>query len=198
MEYLTQGEDVLGCLSPAHLLALLEGKNVKIEILGQSLTSYQSTEIMNEMTNHLHYSALIGNLEDDMWIIDIGASMHMKRGQARLSNINENKTSYKVELGDKNTYPVEGIDQASIKLKTGKNVQFSNVLYVPGLENNLVSISCLEDKGNIIAFIYGKVLSWPRDSSIENARVIGTREGRLYRLLERNDEALVHDEVNPN
>jgi hypothetical protein len=33
---------------------------------------------------------------------------------------------------------------------------------------------------------------------IENARVIGTREGRLYRLLERNDEALVHDEVNPS
>jgi hypothetical protein len=42
------------------------------------------------------------------------------------------------------------------------------------------------------------VLSWPRDSGIENARVIGTREGRLYRLLEQNDEALVHDEVNPS
>jgi hypothetical protein len=42
------------------------------------------------------------------------------------------------------------------------------------------------------------VLSWPTESSIENARVIGTHEGRLYRLLEQNDEALVHDEVNPN
>jgi hypothetical protein len=36
------------------------------------------------------------------------------------------------------------------------------------------------------------------DSNIENAGVIGTREGRLYRLLEHNDEALVHDEVNPS
>jgi hypothetical protein len=42
------------------------------------------------------------------------------------------------------------------------------------------------------------VLSWPRDSNIENARVIGTCEGRLYRLLERNVEALIHDVVNPN
>jgi hypothetical protein len=59
MEHFTQGEDILVCLSPAHLLALSEGKNVKIEILGQSqcltnqsqsLTSYQSTEIMNERT----------------------------------------------------------------------------------------------------------------------------------------------------
>jgi hypothetical protein len=74
----------------------------------------------------------------------------------------------------------------------------SNIFYVPGLENNRVSISFLEEKGNIIAFVYGKVLSWSRDSNIENARVIGTHEGRLYKRLERNDEALVHDEVNLN
>jgi hypothetical protein len=198
MEHLTQGEDIQVRLSPTHLLALSEGRNVKVEILGQSLTSHQSTEVMKEKTSLLHYSALTGTLEDDMWIIDNGASRHMTGDQARLSNLNEKKTSYKVELGDKNTYPVEGFGQASVKLKTINNVHLSNVLYVPGLEKNLVSISFLEDKGNIIAFVDGKVLSWPRDSSIENARVIGTREGRLYRLLEQNDEALVHDEVNPN
>jgi hypothetical protein len=32
-----------------------------------------------------------------MWIIDSGASRHMKEDQAKLSNINEKKTSYKVE-----------------------------------------------------------------------------------------------------
>jgi hypothetical protein len=197
-EHLTQGEGIQVRLSPAHLLELSKGRNVKVEILGQSLTNHQSTEVMNEKTSHLYYSALTGTLEDDMWIIDSGASRHMKEYQARLSNLNEKKTSYKVELVDKSTYPVEGIGQASIKLKTSINVHLSNVLYVPGLEKNLVSISCLEDKGNRIAFVDGKVLSWPRDSSIENARVIGTREGNLYRLLEQNDEALIHDEVNPN
>jgi hypothetical protein len=131
---------------------------------------------MNEKTDYLHYSALTGSLEDDMWIIDNGASKHMTRDQTRLSNLNEKKTSYKVELGDKNTYPVEGIGQVSVKLKTCNIVHLSNVLYVHGLEKNLVSISCLEDKGNIIAFVDGKVLSWSRDSNIENARVIGTRD----------------------
>jgi hypothetical protein len=60
MEHLTQGEDILVRLSLAQLLALSEGKNVKVEILGksQSLTNYQSIEIMNEKTDHLHYSAL--------------------------------------------------------------------------------------------------------------------------------------------
>jgi hypothetical protein len=198
MEHLAQEEGIQVRLSPTHLLALSEGRNVKVEVLDQSVTSHQSTEVMNEKTSHLHYSTLTGTIEDDMWIIDSGASRHMTGDQARLSNLNEKKTSYKVELGDKSTYPVEGFGQASVKLKTGNNVHLSNVLYVPGLEKNLVSISCLEDKGNIIDFVDGKVLSWHKDSSIENARVIGTRKGNLYRLLEQNEEALVHDEVNPN
>jgi hypothetical protein len=137
-------------------------------------------------------------MEGNMWIIDSGASRHMTRDQARISNLNEKKTLYKVELGDKITYPVEGFGQATIKMKTCNYVHLRNVLYVPVLENNIVSISCLEDKGNKIAFMDGKVLSWHKDSSIENARVIRSREENLYRLLEQNEEALVHDEVNPN
>jgi hypothetical protein len=153
---------------------------------------------MCEIISLSHYSTLTGTIEDDIWIIDSGASRHMTGDQARLSNLNERKTSYKVELGDRSTYPVEGFGQASVKLESGIHVHLSNVLYVPGLEKNLVSISCLEDKGNRIAFMDGKVLSWHNNSSIEDARVIGSREGNLYRQLEQNEEALVHDEVNPN
>jgi hypothetical protein len=79
------------------------------------MTSYQSTEDMSETINLLHYSELTRTIEDDMWIIDIGASRHIMGDQARLSNLNEKKTSYKVEIGDKTTYPVEGFGQASIK-----------------------------------------------------------------------------------
>jgi hypothetical protein len=181
-----------------HLLELSEDKNIKFEVFDQGMTIHQSTEVMIEKTSLLHYSTLTRTIEYYMWIIDSGYSRHMMGDQARLSNLNEKKTSHKVELGDKITYLVEGFGQASIKLKKSYNVDLSNVLYVPGLENNIVSISFLEDKGTIIAFVYGKVLSWHKDSSIENAGVIGTHEGNLYRLLEQNGEALVHDEVNPN
>jgi hypothetical protein len=98
---------------------------------------------MNEKTDHLHYLALPGTLEDDMWIIDSGAYKHMTGDQVRLSSLNEKRTSYKVELGDKNTYLVEGIGQASVKLKSGNNVHLRNILYIPSLEKNLVSISFL-------------------------------------------------------
>jgi hypothetical protein len=130
-----------------HLLALSEDRNDKVEVLDQGMTSYQSIEDMCEIISLLHYSTLTGMIEDDMWIIDSGASRHMTGDQARLSNLNEKKTSYKVDLGDKTTYPVEGFGQAAIKMKTGNYVHLRNVLYVPGLEKNLVSISFLEYKG---------------------------------------------------
>jgi hypothetical protein len=198
MEHLAQGEDIQMRPNSTHLLTFSEERKDAVEVLDQGMISYQSTEDMYEKNSLLHYSALTGTIGDDMWIIDSGASKHMMGDQERLSDLNERKTSYKVELGDKSTYPVEGFGQASIKMESGNHVHLSNVLYVPGLEKNLVSISCLEYKGNRIAFIDEKVLSWHKDSSIEDARVIGRREGNLYRLLEQNEEALVHDEVNPN
>jgi hypothetical protein len=61
---------------------------------------------MSENMSLLHYSTLTRTIEDGMWIIDNGPSRHMMGDQAKISNLNENKTSYKVELGDKRTYPV--------------------------------------------------------------------------------------------
>jgi hypothetical protein len=184
MEHLSQGEDIHMRPNLAHLLTLSEDRNDEFEFLDKGMTSYQSTKYMCETISLLHYSALTETIEDDMWIIDNGASRNMTGDQAKISNLNERKTSYKVELGDKSTYLVEGFGQASVKLELGNHVHLSNVLYVPGLEKNLVSISCLEDKGNIIAFMDGKVLSWHNNSSIKYARVIGRHEGNLYRLLE--------------
>jgi CRISPR/Cas system CSM-associated protein Csm5 (group 7 of RAMP superfamily) len=141
MEHLAQREDIQMCPNSAHLLALSENRNGEVEVLDQGMTSYESTEDMIETISLLHYSTLTRTIEDDMWIIDSKASRHMTGDQARLSNLNERKTSYKVELGDKTTYPVEGFGQASIKMKIDNYVHLSNVLYVPGLEKNLVSIS---------------------------------------------------------
>jgi len=51
------------------------------------------------------------------------------------------------------------------------------------LKNNLLSISCLTDKGDRISFVNGKVIVLGRDSSVEKATVIRIHEGKIYRLL---------------
>ena len=43
------------------------------------------------------------------------------------------------------------------------------VLYVPNLKINLLSISALDKKGYRVAFIDGQVLVWPKGKSIEDA-----------------------------
>ena len=67
-----------------------------------------------------------------------------------------------------------------------------DVLYVPRLKKNLLSISALDAKDMRVSFIDGQVLMWPKEKTIDNAVVIGEQErGQL-------EQALVHDSVEPN
>jgi hypothetical protein len=81
MEHLAQKEYIQMHPNSTHLLALLEDRNDEVEVLDQGMTSYQSTEDMCEIISLLHYSALTGTIEDDMCIIDSGASRHMTGDQ---------------------------------------------------------------------------------------------------------------------
>ena len=85
----------------------------------------------------------------------------------------------------------------SLKIENGVKFHLNNILYVPGLQKNLLSISCLEDKGDIVSFFDGKVLVWRKYSSIDKARVIGVHEGCLYRVITPPPQSLVHMEINP-
>ena len=78
-----------------------------------------------------------------------------------------------MELGDNKSYPVKGIGSTSIKLEDGSNIHLNKILFVPGLLKNLLSISNLEDKGDRVAFIDGKVVVWGRDASLDQAKFIG-------------------------
>ena len=57
-----------------------------------------------------------------------------------------------------------------------------DVLYVPGLKKNILSISSLDKKGFRVAFVYGEVLRWPKGKTIDDVVVIGVEEGGLYKL----------------
>ena len=71
------------------------------------------------------------------------------------------------------------------------------VLFVPGLKKNLLSISALDAKGIRVAFIDGQVIMWPKEKTIDDAVVIGEQEGGLYKLKGHPEQALVHDTLEP-
>ena len=56
------------------------------------------------------------------------------------------------------------------------------VLYVPGLTKKMLSISALNKKGFRVAFIYRELFMCPKGKTIQDAIVIGTKEGGLYKV----------------
>ena len=93
---------------------------------------------------------------------------------------------------------IKGVGEASYKLESRKQLKMKDVLYVPGLKNNLPSISELEKKGFKIAFVDGQVLMWPKGKLIDDAIVIGVEDGELYKLKGKSNQDLVHSTINPS
>lgn len=131
-----------------------------------------------------------------MCLVDSGALRNMARDSGNITRMMEIRLSQRVELGDNHKYAVKGVGKASFELEYSNNVHLNNVPYVLGLKKNLVFISCLEDKGDRVEFLDGKLFVWSKGSSINDARFIGIREERLYRLVGRPTQDLVHDEIN--
>ena len=103
-----------------------------------------------------------------------------------------------MKLGDDYKYPIKGSGESSYKLDSGKFMKMKAILFVPRLKKNLLSISELDEKGMIFAFLDCQVLMWPKGKTIDDAVVIGEQEGGLYKLKGQLEQALVHESVETN
>ena len=130
------------------------------------------------------FSTLFGSVTpgEDTWLIDSGASKHMTGKKATLSNLEEKNSPQKVSLGYYCQYPIKGIGESSYKLDSGTSIKMKEVIYVPSLKKNLLSISALDKKGYRVSFIDGQVNMWSERKTLEDAIVIGEEEGGLYKI----------------
>ena len=133
----------------------------------------------------------------DIRLVDSGASRHMTGYKSALTNLKEKKFFVEVELGDNATYEIKGVGSASFQLNCG-GLHIEEILLVPGLKKNLISIVVLEDKGFRVTFTDGKALLCPKDKDLSSTIVIGIRERGLYKVLGHSIQALVREEANPS
>jgi hypothetical protein len=110
--------------------------------------------------------------DDDIWLIDSGASRHMTRYRDHLTDLVEKETNLHV-LGDNVRNNVKWVGTYKFQLESDIPLQLSEVLYVPGMKRNLVVVSSLEDKGYKVTFSEGKILAWHKNSHIDSSQVIG-------------------------
>jgi hypothetical protein len=81
------------------------------------------------------------------WLVDNGASKHMTGYKEILSYFETKHFVEQVKLGDEKCYKIEGVGSISFRLESRARLHVDEVLYVPGLKKNILSVENLEDKG---------------------------------------------------
>jgi hypothetical protein len=114
------------------------------------------------------------------WLIDSHASKHMTRYKEILLDFESKSFAEQVELGDDKCYKIEGVGSLSFRLEYRTRIHIDEVLYVPGLKKNLLSVATLEDKGYWVIFKDKKELLWAKGSHLSTTKPIGTHCGGLY------------------
>ena len=76
-------------------------------------------------------------------------------------------------------------------------MKMKDVLYVPGLKKNLLSILDLDKKSFRFAFVYGKFCMWTKGKTINDAIEIGVEEGGLYKMKGHIDSTLATSTIKP-
>jgi hypothetical protein len=150
--------------------------------------------IKEKIEEYVLISSLSGLVSpgEDTWLIDSGSSKHMTGQREILSILVEKNFPQKLTLGDYYQYPIKGVGDSNYKLNLGTPMKMKDVLYVPGLTKNFLSILSLDKKLLRVAFIDGEVLMWPKGKTIGDAIVVGTEEGGMYKLKGHSDAALIH------
>jgi hypothetical protein len=161
---------------------------------------HEKTKEEDSSEEYVLISSLTGTIThgSDTRLTDSGASKHMTGYKDSLSALVQKDSPHKVKLGDDYQYPIKGVGESSYRLDSEKPMKMKDVLYVPGLKKNLLSISALDEKGFRVTFIDGEVLMWPKGKFIDDVVVIGVQEGGLYKLKRHSVSALVHSRITPN
>ena len=90
----------------------------------------------------------------------------MTENKEVISGLSDKFISAQIVLGNDIKFPAAGSGSSSFRLDSGASVHMNNILYVPGLKRNVISVSAFEYKGYTVGFSKGKVLVWEKKSSI--------------------------------
>eukprot|EP00253_Pinus_taeda_P031251 PITA_31251 len=117
-----------------------------------------------------------------IWYVDSGASYRMTGVREYFSELSDDATDMEVVLGDDSIVKAVGMGTLTFDRGPKPPLKVSDVLYVPGMNKNLISVSTLEDTGYDVLFRRGQVLIYPRGTPASSARVIGVHHAKVYKF----------------
>ena len=91
-----------------------------------------------------------------VWYLYSGASFHMTRDKELFSDLEEKDLQMHIEMGNDGRYSATGIGTITFERESNNPFLLKDVMHVPGLKKNLVSVAMLEDRGYDVSFSEGK------------------------------------------
>ena len=83
---------------------------------------------------------------DDMWYLDTGARSHMNGMKTFYQSLDEPHQGV-VRFGDGSSIRYEGKGKVHVACTNGQRIIFENVLYIPKLKANILSLGKLDSQG---------------------------------------------------
>ena len=83
---------------------------------------------------------------DEVWYVDYGASNHMTSHEEWFSYLEKLEQPGVVKTGDDTPHPIEHIGEVPLS-HVGKKGKLMNVLHIPTITKNLVSVGQIVDQG---------------------------------------------------
>jgi hypothetical protein len=93
----------------------------------------------------------------ESWFVDYGASRHMTRLRSIFLDLIEINSDYSVNRGASPQHTVKGVGRMRFQLDSGGLLEVGEVLYVPELRVNFISMSSLDESGFGVVFNNGHV-----------------------------------------
>jgi len=125
-------------------------------------------------------ACLVSSVMGSVWFLDSGVSFHMTGDRDLFSDLEEKDLGVHIEMGDDGKYSATGISTISFERESGKPFVLKEVMHVPRLKKNLISVAMLEDKGYDVVFSEGKAFLCSKTTG--ETRKIGVPVRNLYQL----------------
>ncbi|XP_062529210.1 uncharacterized protein LOC105841774 isoform X4 [Bombyx mori] len=97
------------------------------------------------------FSATVSKNVSNEWYIDSGASMHMTSRIDWMYNVTESSVK-NITVANREPLAVNGVGCVNIQLSQENKIQVKNVLFVPGLATNLLSVGAIVKNGYKVTF----------------------------------------------
>jgi hypothetical protein len=115
--------------------------------------------------------------------VESGASRHMTGLRSIFLDIIEIDPDCRVNCGAKPQLVVKGVGMVRFQLESGGFVEVSEVLYIPGLTVNFLSVSALDVSGFGVIFYGLKVFLYPMGETVDTSVMVGVGYEGMSRLL---------------